>query len=170
MAATDQRKAATANAPKIPKEAIVKHEKVQIAVEAQHMPVRQKRSNPAVDLENYNFRLAVDSWDQIGSLASEVATSVLAQLAEGMADQMRQDTRSAKRRKVVISPNQFDPEPTLVSSDDDSYDAEEPISRTLTNKIDRVARMSKYMLQVEHYHRLLRNEMMALSDPDEDLE
>mmetsp|Transcript_123987 Transcript_123987/g.185335 ORF Transcript_123987/g.185335 Transcript_123987/m.185335 type:complete len:159 (+) Transcript_123987:3-479(+) len=157
-----------AKAPQPPNEAVEEHEEVQIEVEAQHMPVRQKRSSTVVDGENYNFRLAINSWDQIGSLASEVATSVLAQIAEGMSEQMREETRAAKRRKLADSQSSFN-EPTLVSSDDDSSSVDEPLSRTLSKQIDRMARMSKHMMQMEHYHRMLRTEMMALSDHVDEL-
>jgi hypothetical protein len=170
MATTEHHTAAMEKAPNFPNEANIEHEKVEAPMEPQHMPIRQKRTSTAADLENYNFQLAIDSWDQIGSLTSEVATSVLSQVAEGMSEQMRQDTRAAKRRKFLAQQSEFSSEPTLVSSDDECNVVDDPpISRTLSKQIDRMARMSKYMMQIENYHHLLRNEMMAIVNDDDDL-
>ena len=55
----------------------------------------------------------------------------------------------------------------MVSSDDESTNVDgspsfEPISRDLCKQIDRMARMSKYMMQIDHYHKLLKAEMTAI--------
>jgi hypothetical protein len=167
----DQRPSMSVNAEANDKNHKVQHEQGEESMtsSSHSAPVRTKRPSSADDLEKYNYKVAVESWDQIGSLASEVASSVLSQLAEGMSEQIREEDRTAKRRKMhhtsfapVVCPS----EPTVVSSDDEASSVDElpPISRSLSLKIDRMGRMSKYMMQIERHHRLLRDEMDAIRE------
>ena len=168
-----------AQVPPVQAEVSLKQHAAKAAVAA----TGQKRSKAAAGLDEYNFKLAIDSWDQIGSLASEVSTSVLAQLAAGMSEQLREEDRdsssSNKRQKTRPSalPSEISTsEPPLVSSDDDddsnasaaaAHQPEPTISRNLSQQIDRMARMSKYMMQIDHYHRLLKSEMAAVLEDAE---
>jgi hypothetical protein len=149
----------------------VQQQREEMITSPQMGPTTPKRPSPADSLEKYNYKLAVESWDQIGSLTSEVASSMLSQLAENMSDQMKEENRAAKRRKIhyaaAVAPFHCQAEPTLVSSDEETIFAEPaPIPRSLSLKIDRMGRMSKYLLQIERYHRFLRDEMVAIREDD----
>ena len=136
----------------------------------------EKRSEPSADsTDAYNFRLALTSWEQIGSLASEVSTSVLAQLAASASEQLLAEDRSAKRRRTAATyshplPTRFLSDPTMVSSDDESDGIQHfpTMSRSFSQKVDRMARVSKHMMQIEHYHRLLQVEFAAIAHNDQD--
>ena len=187
--ATHQRPAPLGDLPILRNAAINAEEKVQVLVRdhmeqdstdkptiKMHEKSRPTKKRSPDLVEDYNFRIAMDSWDQIGNLAWDVSTSVLSQLAASMSEQLRgdDDRASAKRRKLnhassTLPPSQITTEPNLVSSDDESNVGSqyEPISRDLSKQIDRMARMSKYMMQIDHYHRLLKAEMAAIVQEQE---
>ena len=146
-------------------------------------------SNANAELERYNYRVAVESWDQIGKLASDVASSVLSQLAEDMSEQIRGENNNAASVSAAVQV----PPPAIAHRRNDSIGAtaaavvssdEEQlcrssaaaqsgailpnpnnnnISRSLSSKIDRMARVSKYMMQIDRYHRMLREEMVSIT-------
>jgi hypothetical protein len=124
-------------------------------------------------LESYNLDLAIDGWDQIGSLTSEVATSAMAKQASIVSERFRDEdetqspNRANKKRKLETTKT-TETDPNFVTSDEDSNASHEGLSGGLCHQIDRMGRMSKLVMQIDHCHSLLRAEMLAMGE-DNDL-
>lgn len=126
--------------------------------------VRESKPN---DMDNYNVERAIEAWDQIGKLSSEVASSVMAKQASAVCERFREENehlnQANKRRKLeIIETTATDP--NIVSSDEESHATQEPLSDGLSNQVDRMGRMSKIIMEIERCHRLLRAEMLAMED------
>lgn len=132
------------------------------------VPSEIKSSVEAFD--NYPILAAVTAWDQIGSLSSEVSTSLLAKQASIIAERFREENsepeRSSKRRKIGTPSDDISSEDQqqLVSCDEHSSTSSESLPGCVSHQVDRMARMSKLILKMESHHRLLRMEMMAMAE------
>ena len=143
--------------------------------------------------DNYPIIAAITGWDQIGSLSSEISTSMLAKQASIICERFREENRSeperpSKRRKIgtpseddssedehdTPSDDSSEEEQQVVSSDElssTSSDRSESLPSCVSNQVDRMARMSKLFLEMEEGHRLVRMEMIAMAkDSGIDLE
>jgi hypothetical protein len=124
-------------------------------------------------LESYNLDKAMDAWDQIGSLTSEVASSAMAKQASIICERFRDEdetlsrNRANKRRKLETTKT-TESDPDFVTSDEDSQASDKALSGGLSHQIDRMGRMSKLIMQIDHCHRLLRADMLAMGE-DNDL-
>ena len=125
-------------------------------------------------LEGYQIDKAIEAWDQIGSLSSEVATSLLAKQASTLCEKFKRENGdhhywgSCKKRKVLSAEDSTKEEianlgVVSVGSDDNSHETDASLPENFSLQIDRMARMSKIMLEIENCHRLLRDEMMAMA-------
>jgi hypothetical protein len=137
---------------------------------------------------NYPILEAITGWDQIGSLSSEVSSSLLAKQASIICERFRAENsepeRPSKRIKIG-TPSEDDSSKdehgsSTSSSSDDSSEKDEhrvvssdELSSTSTSEsslpgcvsqqVDRMARMSKLLLEMENHHRLFRMEMIAMA-------
>ena len=126
-------------------------------------------------LESYNLDKAMDAWDQIGSLTSEVASSAMAKQASIVCERFRDEdetqtrrNRANKRRKLETTET-TETDPDFVTSDEDSQArSHKALSGGLSHQVDRMGRMSKLIMQIDHCHRLLRTDMLAMGE-DNDL-
>ena len=128
-------------------------------------------------LESCNLDQAIDAWDQIGSLTSEVSSSVMAKQASIVCERFRDEDatqsrkRAHKKRKLETTKStETDPDPEFVTSDEDSHAtrSHEALSGALSHQVDRMGRMSKLIMQIDHCHRLLRADMLSIGE-DNDL-
>jgi hypothetical protein len=135
------------------------------------VPNETKSSVEAFD--NYPIVAAITAWDQIGSLSSEVSTSLLAKQASIICERFREENsepseRRRKRRKIGTPPSDEDSsgedEQQVVSCDEQSSTSGESLPGCVSHQVDRMARMSKLMLKMESYHRLVRMEIMAMAE------
>jgi hypothetical protein len=127
-------------------------------------------------LESCNLDSAIDAWDQIGSLTSEVASSAMAKQASICSERFRYEddgtqsrNRASKKRKLETTKT-TETDPDFVTSDEDSQAtrSHKALSGGLSHQIDRMGRMSKLIMQIDHCHRLLRADMLAMGE-DNDL-
>ena len=120
---------------------------------------RRKTEDDAFD-EKHMLQTIV-AWDQIRCLTSDLASSVLAKQASEICDHFRgDDTCPRKRRKLSSCPGNVESTDDEEESDiDDSL-----LPDTVSHQIDRIARMSKIMMDIEESHRLLRAEMLDMVD------
>jgi hypothetical protein len=148
----------------IPKKEIDMAEKIHV------VPNETKSSVEAFD--NYPIVAAITAWDQIGSLSSEVSTSLLAKQASIISERFREENsepeRPIKRRKIgTPSDDSSEDEQQVVSCDEHSSSTSSDsfnLPSCVSHQVDRMARMSKLILKMESYHRLLRVEMMAMAE------
>jgi hypothetical protein len=137
--------------------------------------------------DSNSMALTIDSWDQIGTLTSELASSAMAKQASILSKRFANDNkdtttttnRSCKRRKVEINTESVLPNetPGNVTSEEGSSvvslagsnSSEEPLDDDSYCQIDRLGRMSRLMIQMEYYHKQLRDEMISMAK-DNDLE
>jgi hypothetical protein len=132
-------------------------------------------NEPTSSLDNYNMIGAIDAWDQIGNLTSEVSSSVMAKQAAILCERCREEDRSAtrphKRRKLETQGARL--APGIVTSDEDSSVDSTPdsigisMSATLANQANRMGKMSKLIMEMEYCHRQLRAEMLAMAAEDD---
>jgi hypothetical protein len=133
----------------------------------------ESSSRTSTTLESYDLDKTIDSWDLIGSLTSDVSSSVMAKQASIVSERFREaeaSTRPNKRRKME-STNARKVEQPVVTSDDESQasstegvfaDGVEAFSKGFATQIDRMGRMSKLVMEIEHCQRQLRAEMLAM--------
>jgi hypothetical protein len=145
----------------IPRKEIDMAEKIHV------VPSETKSSVEAFD--NYPILAAITAWDQIGSLSSEVSTSLLAKQASIISERFRAENsepeRPSKRRKIgTPSDDSSEDEQQVVSCDEHSSTSSESLPGCVSHQVDRMARMSKLILKMESHHRLLRMEMMAMAE------
>jgi hypothetical protein len=134
--------------------------------------------------DSNSLALTIDSWDQIGTLTSELASSVMVKQASILSKRFaNKDTTTTngpcKRRKVEINTESVMPDetPGIVTSEEgssivslsESNSLEEPLDDDSYCQIDRLGRMSRLMIQIEYYHKQLRDEMITMAK-DNDLE
>jgi hypothetical protein len=145
-----------------------------------HVVPNNGSKSSAVDdeeaFDNYPIVAAIAGWDQIGSLSSEVSTSVLAKQASIISERFREENRGgaerlSKRRKMAGTPSDGcddDEQQQVVLSRDkhSSTSSAEPLPDFVSHQVDRMARMSELMLQMESYHRAVRMEMIAMAKED----
>ena len=123
-------------------------------------------------LESCNLDSAIDAWDHIGSLTSEVASSAMAKQASIICERFRDEdetlsrNRANKRRKLETTKT-TETDPDFVTSDEDSQASHKALSGGLSRQIDRMGRMSKLIMQIDHCHRLLRADMLAMGEDNE---
>lgn len=135
-----------------------------------------------------SLSLTIDSWNQIGSLASEIVSSVMAKQASFLSRQFAADndessSRPNKKRRMEATtgesqtPKSRSPPSIVTSSEEegsiiDSLAEEslslkshtgDPLEHYQYNQIDRLGRMSRLMIQMEFYHKKLRDEMIAMA-------
>ena len=112
-------------------------------------------------LDNYNVKRAIDAWDRIGHLSSDVSSSVLAKQASIICERFREETileeQIQKKRRMELSSSL--PNVELSNHEDNAL-----LPESVRCKIDRMARMSKIMLEIENCHRRLRAEMLAMAE------
>jgi hypothetical protein len=127
-------------------------------------------------LESCNLDSAIDAWDQIGSLTSEVASSAMAKQASICSERFRYEdetqsrNRANKRRKLETTKT-TETDPDFVTSDEESQAtarSHKALSSGLSHQVDRMGRMSKLIMQLDHCHHLLRADMLAMGE-DNDL-
>jgi len=97
----------------------------------------------------------VEAWDWVGSVTSEIATSVMSIQANVIATRF-------KRKKPREGP------PKKRSRGHASLPKDECLrenwSQALSRRMDRMSRMSIILMQVEYYHRQLRSEIVELKN------
>jgi hypothetical protein len=146
----------------IPRKEIDRAEKIHV------VPNETKSSVEAFD--HYPILAAITAWDQIGSLSSEVSTSLLAKQASIISERFREENsepeRLSKRRKIgTPSDDSSEDKQEVVSCDEhSSTSSESSLPDFVSHQVDRMARMSKLILKMESHHRLLRMEMMAMAE------
>jgi hypothetical protein len=123
----------------------------------------------------------VDAWDKIGVMTSEISSAVMKKQADLVAKRYQIGAASSssscdtfsplvpvegsskkKRRRLL--------EESDSSSSSSSKEAGSPTnllpvenwSESLTRNVDRMAKMSNLMMEIEYCHRLLRNEMVEI--------
>jgi hypothetical protein len=173
-----------------PVDSIPKRE-IDVANKKLHVVPNETKSSVVLEAFDTNDSIvaAITSWDQIGSLSSEVSTSLLAKQASIICERFRAESsepeqRPSKRRKIG-TPSEDDSskdehdsstssssddssekdEQRVVSSDEESStsSSESPLPGCVSQQVDRMARMSKLLLEMENYHRLYRMEMIAMA-------
>jgi hypothetical protein len=166
------RKTITMQAPA----ADTRSEKILMAEKLHVVPNETKSSVEAFD--NYPIVAAITAWDQIGSLSSEVSTSLLAKQASIICERFREENsepeRPSKIRKIGTPSDDSsseDEQQEVVSCDEhcssstsSGSESESCLPGCVSHQVDRMARMSKLMLKMESYHRLIRMEMVAMAD------
>lgn len=109
----------------------------------------------------------VDAWDKIGALTSEMAKSVMTKEAATVAKRYRtvegnadsnDGPSSFKKARLDDSPSDEQQE----SGDSFNKASGENWSESLTRRVDRMARMSKLIMEIEYCHRQLRTEMVNI--------
>jgi hypothetical protein len=146
-------------------------------VEKLHVVPNETKSSTVVEaFDDYPIVAAITGWDQIGSLSSEITTSVLAKQASIICERFREEEKSeperpASKRRKIGTPSEDDEhsgedeQQVLVSCDEhSSTSSESSLPGCVSHQVDRMARMSKLMLQMERYHRLVRMEMIAMAE------
>jgi hypothetical protein len=155
----------TASALNTPKKEINMTEKL-------HVVPDETKSSVVEAFDNYPIVAAITGWDQIGSLSSEVSTSLLAKQASIICERFREENssrepeRPSKRRKIGTSSDEedsSDDEQQVVSCDEHSSTSSESLPGCVSHQVDRMARMSKLILKMESYHRLVRKEIIAMA-------
>jgi hypothetical protein len=131
-------------------------------------------STGTTSLESYDLDKTIDTWDLIGSLTSDVSSSVMAKQASIVSERFREaeaSTRPKKRRKMETTNAGKVVDQPVVTSDDESQasstegvfsDGAEAFSEGFATQIDRMGRMSKLVMEIEHCQRQLRAEMLAM--------
>jgi hypothetical protein len=135
----------------------------------------ESSSSTSTTLESYDLDKTIDAWDLIGSLTSDVSSSVMAKQASIVSERFREaeaSTRPNKRRKMeTINATRNKVEQPVVTSDDESQassaegvflDGVEAFSEGFATQIDRMGRMSKLVMEIEHCQLQLRAEMLAM--------
>jgi hypothetical protein len=142
----------------------------------------ESSSSTSTSLESYDLDKTIDAWDLIGSLTSEISSSVMAKQASMVSERFREaeaSTRPKKRRKMettnartettVDQPIVISDEESQASSTEGAFsDGVEAFSEDLATQIDRMGRMSKLIMKIEHCQRQLRADMLAMGT-DNDL-
>jgi hypothetical protein len=140
-----------------------------------HVVPNETKSSAVVEaFDNYPIVAAITGWDEIGSLSSEITTSLLAKQASTICEQFREEEKSeperpASKRRKIGTPSEDDQhsgedEQQAISCDEHSSTSSESLPGCVSHQVDRMARMSKLMLQMERYHRLVRMEMIAMAE------
>jgi hypothetical protein len=127
-------------------------------------------------MESYDIDKTIDAWDLIGSLTSDVSSSVMAKQASIVSERFREaeaSTRPNKRRKMettnarkettVEQPVVISDEESQASSTEGAFsDGVDTFSEGFAIQIDRMGRMSKLIMEIEYCQRQLREEMLAM--------
>lgn len=141
-------------------------------------------SSSEEELESYNLRTAMDAWNQITELTREITSSLMAKQASILCKRCRQldfssDQTSNKKRRISRSSEENRKEssaspiqsvviesPRAVTSDEESTtDMEEPhLPEILSAEVERMGRMSKLIMEIEHCQAQLRREMLAMDN------
>ena len=164
----------------------IPNKEIGMAAEKLHVVPNETKSSVVEAFDNYPIIAAITGWDQVGSLSSEISSSMLAKQASTICERFRQENRSkperpSKRRKIG-TPSEDDSSEVEhdTPSDDSSEDEQERVvscdelsstssarSESLpgcvSHQVDRMARMSKLLLEMENHHRLVRMEMIAMA-------
>jgi hypothetical protein len=127
--------------------------------------------------DNYKMIVgAIDAWDQIGDLTSEVSSSLMAKQAAMLCERFKEEeltaTRPHKRRKLETQGTTRQAPGIVISDEDSSVDSARDsigmsMSATLANQANRMENMSKLIMEMEYLHRQLRAEMLAVAAEDE---
>jgi hypothetical protein len=174
-------------APSAPVDSIPKQKEIDVANKKLHVVPNGTKSSVVLEgFDNDSIVTAITGWDQIGSLSSEVSTSLLAKQASIICERFRAENsepeRPSKRRKTG-TPSEGDsskdehssPPPSsddssekdeqrVVSSDEESStSSESSLPGCVSQQVDRMARMSKLLLEMENHHRLFRMETIAMA-------
>lgn len=108
----------------------------------------------------------VEAWDKIGVLTSEVTKAIMKKQADSIAKRYRQEgshhdedtsTEESRSKKQRLEDNQLSDD-VIVNLPEENWSA------SLTRCIDRMARMSKLIMEIEYCHRLLREEMVEIQN------
>jgi hypothetical protein len=133
-------------------------------------------SSTSTSLESYDLDKTIDAWDLIGSLTSDISSSVMAKQASMVSERFREaevSTRPNKRRKMETTnvrtettmdqPVVISDEESQASSTEGAFsDGVEVFSEGLATQIDRMGRMSKLIMEIEYCQGQLRDEMLAM--------
>ncbi len=98
----------------------------------------------------------VDAWDKVGVLTNEMTLSVM----KKQADFISKRYRTGENDKEGPLPKKQRSEDTNHTAT--SLNPEENWSKGLTRCVDRMARMSKLIMEIQYCHRLLREEMVEV--------
>ena len=143
-------------------------------------------------MEDYRVQDALLAWEKLQALSAEIVTSCIAKQAALLSDQLRQEDtadeeperRQKKHRKIhpdnTGESSSFSSTGTatselsssITSTDDDEEEAHHlkqvsGVSDKINLKIDRMARMSKFALEMQYYQRCFYAEMMEWSKEQE---
>lgn len=99
----------------------------------------------------------VDAWDKIGVLTNEMTMSVMKKQADLVAKRYRTSVQS-KQGPLQKKRRLEDANATLSARPEENW------SRGLTRCVDRMARMSKLIMEMEYCHRLLRETMVEIQE------
>ena len=144
-------------------------------------------------MEGYRIQDSLLAWEKLQALSAEIVTSCIAKQAALLSDQLQQEDtadeqperRQKKRRKIhpdntgesssssSTGTATSELSSSITSTDDD--DEEEAhhlkqvsgVSDKINLKIDRMARMSKFALEMQYYQRCFYAEMMEWSKEQE---
>lgn len=108
----------------------------------------------------------LDAWDKIGIMTSEMAKSIMSKEAVFVAERYRAGTsvRPLKKRRMetVCEEKKNEDERPAEASPCRDHSPEENWSASLSRRVDRMARMSKLVMEIEYCHRLLRKDMLEI--------
>jgi len=100
----------------------------------------------------------VEAWDKIGILTKEVTKSIMKKQADSIAKRYRQGAQEDHEEPCTKKQRLEDSPSTILNLTDENG------SESLTRCIDRMARMSKLIMEIEYCHRLLREEMVEIQN------
>lgn len=98
----------------------------------------------------------VEAWDKIGILTTELTKSIMKKQADSIAKRYRQGSQDDQDESRNKKQRLEDSHSNIVNVPDENW------SESLTRCIDRMARTSKLIMEIEYCHRLLRQEMVDI--------
>jgi hypothetical protein len=149
-----------------------------LKLQAYSQPMAEQTRPPVPELEissgsaatdgDVKSRNAIEAWDQVGMLTKRLTKTMMQKQASMISVRFRQGDSPApacqppikKRRK--LNDEQSQDEATEISDDENSEKGNvngDPLPSFISEQVDRMARMSKYIMEIEYCHRMLREEM-----------
>jgi hypothetical protein len=126
--------------------------------------------------EAFPTQLMLDSWDQIGKMNSEITKSLMQKQASMISERCRKgearlkDNRPYKKRRIIRASSTEDPEDASATVSDDEH---HPKGQTkpslpvfLSQHVERMASMSKFIMEIEYCHGMLREEIRAMANEE----
>jgi hypothetical protein len=114
----------------------------------------------------------VDAWDKIGIMTSQISQSVMQkqadlvakryQIASGRDANVSQDQGPSKKRRLESDLSSSNDAADSSLSSSSALPEQENWSESLARRVDRMANMSRLIMEIEYCHRLLRKEMVEV--------